>query len=96
MLQMFRFRLAVQSDIYGFKNAVDVSGNIVVPKAKHAVALRLKPTGPCFIADNIVFIAVLRTVYLDNEVGCHARDIDDICADRDLSSKMAAERRQAA
>jgi len=67
--------------------------NVVVPKAKDTITLRLKPLG----SSNIVILTLLcmlRSIKLDNDLAGVPREIRDVDSDRRLSAKMQAERLQ--
>jgi len=49
------------------EHAIDVFGDLVIPKTDDRIAFRLKPPRAFRIAPSVVYGGVLRTIYLDNK-----------------------------
>jgi hypothetical protein len=74
-----------QDDSDYFKNAVDISDHLVVPKAKHFEAMLDEPT----VADCVTLVGgVLAAIDFDDEPCFAAQEVDDVRTDRLLPDKF--------
>ncbi len=92
MFQNTRLGLAraVELRIYNLHHAIDVLANIVVPKSKDTIALRLKPFRSDMVAPAARIFAMLRSVNFNDEPGSWAGEVDDKFADRHLAAEVSA------
>lgn len=73
-----------------FHDAVDISGDVVVPEAEDAVALGFKPFRAFLIVGEGGLFAMLRSIDLDDEVRGRADEIGNEISDRHLPPEMGA------
>jgi len=83
-------RRAVDSGIDRFHDARRPCRYVIVPKSQHPITFCFKPSCPAQIARLVICVAVLRSIHFDDQPRCHAGEVDDVRADRDLSAEMTA------
>ena len=69
----------------GEHNAFRIAQHLVIPEPDHPIAATLQPWRTHQIATH--GIGVLPTVHFDNQLGFGTKEIDDVAADRLLTSK---------
>jgi len=88
---MFWFGRPVQRKIHSLKHSIDISNDVVIPKANDFVSFACQPSCPHLVAHPIRIVAVLRPIDLDDQSSSHARKVDDMGTDWHLSAEMAPE-----
>jgi hypothetical protein len=74
-----------------FTNGTRCLQYVIVPEAKHAIALRLKPCRPAFIVVTAHF-SMLAPVDLDDKLALMPNEISDENADRGLPPEVNSKR----
>jgi hypothetical protein len=69
-------------------HAIDVLQHIIVPETQHAIAIGLKISGSLCISDNVVRLAVLRAINLDDQSLFVAGEVSEVRTDRGLPPEV--------
>src|ERR1041385_2439590 len=64
-------------------NPIPIGEHLRVPEADHAITETHEMLGPSLVVGDL--IAVLTTVYLDDQQGLRAEEVDDVRLQRDLT-----------
>jgi hypothetical protein len=83
-------KAAVQRGVDRVENAVEIGGDLPVPKPQDAIALGLQPLLSCPIFSGDIVSAVLSAIQFDDQLRREAGEVGDVRADRDLLAKMRA------
>jgi hypothetical protein len=81
---------AVQRRVDGVENAVEVGGDLPIPKAQDAISFGFQPILARLIPDGDLIPAVVSAIELDNQHRRETGEIGDVWANRDLPAEVRA------
>jgi hypothetical protein len=88
-----RSTVRVQGQCDGLQHAIDVTGDVVIPKPQHAIVV----IGKALVAYAVALIScVLAAIDLDDETSLAANEIDDVGSNRLLADEFVSSKRAGA
>ena len=70
--------------------ACRIAKDVNISESQNAVALGLKPLGATVVVPNLLLVAVLIAVDLDDQLRLRAKEVDDVRADDLLATELEA------
>ena len=88
-------RYLAQTCINSGHHSVDFSQDLIIPEAKHSIAMRIEESGAVCIGSDSLGFAMLAAIHFNDDALLVAREVDEVGTDRRLATEMRAFCRQA-